>query len=199
MNNKRLVIFKTDSAELVLPVTPREYELAHTTAYKKVSICSIGDVYAGGLDAAETVKLISFFPANKYDFANNTDTEPQKYIDTIEKLRMKKTVFQLIISGTSINVPVRVQSFLYGEVDGSNDVEYSITLGIHRELETVEVAGWTVPKRKYDPPKKSGDSKNDQDDEKPRTNQAKDTPSTCGGYIVTNGGRFNATNVEEVK
>lgn len=204
MNSKRLIIFKMDEAELVLPITPQEYEVAQETAYSKVNICAVGDVYAGGLEAAQTIKLMSFFPANKYNFSVNTDTDPQKYINAIETLRKNKTVFRLIISGTDINLPVRVHSFLYGEIDGSNDVEYQIILGIHRELETVEVAGWTLPKRKYDPPKSkkksNGGKGNSGKGNSKRTNTpAHEKPQTVHGYITTNGGRFNAQNVDEVQ
>ncbi len=198
MNNKRLIIFKTDKAELVLPITPQEYEIAQETSYSKVNICAVGDVFAGGLEAAQTIKLMSFFPANKYGFAVNTAADPQEYIDAIEALRKNKTVFRFIVSGTDINLPVRVQSFLYGERDGSNDVEYQLILGVYRELETVEVAGWTLPKRKYDPPKSKKKSKSGKTYERTNT-PAHEKPKTAHGYITTNGGRFNAQNVDEVK
>ena len=201
MNNKRLVIFKTDTAELVLPITPQEYEVAQETAYSKVNICAVGDVFAGGLEAAQTIKLMSFFPANNYNFSVNTDTDPQKYINAVEALRKNKTVFRLIISGTDINLPVRVHSFLYGEQDGSNDVEYQITVGIHRELETVEVAGWTLPKRKYDPPNSNkGKGKGKGKKQTPRTNKPVKEPHTVAGYIHVNlGTHVYDSNVQEVK
>lgn len=206
MNQKRLIILKTDTRELILPITPQEYEIATQTDYKKTNIVSVGDVFIAGLEAAQTIKLMSFFPANEYSFANNLDIEPQKYIDAIEKLRTEETVFQLIISGTAVNLPVRVQSFIYGEQDGSNDVEYSVTFGIHRELETVEAAGWTIPKRKYEKPKQSSKnssksgSKNSSKSEKDRVPQdTYNKPVTIAhGYIVINGHRYNAANENEV-
>lgn len=199
MNSKRLIIFKTDSTELVLPITPQEYEIAQETAYNKVNICSVGDVFVGGLEAVQTIKLMSFFPANSYSFSNTKDTDPQKYINAIEALRKNKTVFRLIISNTDINLPVRVQSFLYGEQDGSNDVEYQLILGVHRELETVEVAGWTLPKRKYDPPKSKKKGTGSSGKQGTRTSTpAHEKPKTCHGYITTNSGRFNNQNVDEV-
>lgn len=170
MNNKRLIIFKTDENEIILPITPEEYEITESTDYKTVSIVSVGEVFVGGLSTAQTIKLMSFFPANRYNFSIDAGADPQKYIDAIETLQKNKTVFRLIISGTGINLPVRIHSFLYGEVDGSNDVEYQIILGVHRELETAEAAGWTIPKRKYDPPKSKKKSKSGKGNKYERSN-----------------------------
>ncbi len=182
---------------MILPITPQEYEIAEATDYKKVHIVSIGDVYMGGLEAAQTVKLMSFFPAHDYPFMQTAFREPQEYIDFIKQLRRDKTVFRLIISGTEINLPVRVQSFLYGEQDGSGDIEYSVTFGVHRELDTQEVAGWTIPKRKYEAPKSSGKGKKKKKDRVPQDTYEK--PITVAhGYIIINGHAYNAANEEEV-
>ena len=155
----------------------------------------------GGLEAAQTVKLMSFFPAHDYPFIQTAFREPQEYIDFIKKLRSDKTVFRLIISGTEINLPVRVQSFLYGEQDGSGDIEYSVTFGVQRELDTQEVAGWTLPKRKYDPPKSSGSSgkgkKKKKKDRVPQDTYEK--PITIAhGHTILNGHAYNSANEDEV-
>lgn len=200
MNRKRLVIFKTDEKELVLPITPQEYEIAQSTAYNKTNICSIGDVYIGGLEEAQTIKLLSFFPAQEYSFSQTEFKQPQEYINAIEKLRSDKTVFRLIISDTEINLPVRVQSFLYGEQDGSNDVEYQIIFGVHRELDTQEVAGWTIPKRKYEKPKstKKSSSGNSSTDRVPQDTY--EQPETVAhGYVVINGHSYSLEYTEEIE
>ena len=186
MNTKRLFILKTDSAELTLPVTPQEYEIASATDYKKTNIVSIGDVFVSGLESAQTIKLMSFFPAQDYPFLQTSFRDPQEYINAIESLRMNKTVFRLIISGTDVNLPVRVQIFMYGEQDGSNDVEYSVTFGVHRELETQEVAGWTIPKRKYEAPKSSsGKGKKKKKDRVPQDTY--EEPVTLGNVAAGGG------------
>jgi len=115
MNTKHIFILMTDSAELTLPITPQEYEIASAIDCKKTNIVSVGDVFVGGPESAQTVKLMSFFPAHNCPFLQPSFRDPQEYINKIEKLRRDKTVFRLIISGTDVNLPVRAQSLMYGE------------------------------------------------------------------------------------
>lgn len=154
MNIQRKFILKSEDTELVLPITPSEYEVQTSVEMTKTSIVQLGEINIAGGDKLGEIKIISFFPANEYAFANSTDTDPAYYITQIENWLRNKEVIQFIVSGTGVNRSVLIDSFSYGENDGTNDVQYMLTLQEYRETETVEVAGWTVPKRKKNRKKK---------------------------------------------
>ena len=112
----------------MLPITPESYEVTTGINIQTVSVVGVGDVAVAGDETTNSVTLRSFFPAQRYSFAQTAWTDPQALVTQIESWCAEKTVVRLIVSGTKVNRPMIIESIAYGEQDGSNDIEYTITL-----------------------------------------------------------------------
>ena len=52
----------------------------------------------------------------------------------MEDWRKKGQDIRFIVTGTDINIPIIIESFSYGEVAGSRDVEYTLNLKEHKSI-----------------------------------------------------------------
>jgi len=137
-NMERKFIFKSNTGELQLPVTPPSFTIEHGIKVETVNIHTLGDVNIPGYGTLATIKIDTMFPAQPYPFAIGHQF-PYVYVDIFKKWCSERTVLRFIISDTPINLPVLVQSISYSEKDGTNDVYASITLREYRELSIVKV------------------------------------------------------------
>ena len=139
MNNKRLFVFRHDNGELVLPVTPSEFVGSAGKRIETINIVDVGDVHAAGHETLATIKISSFFPANRYSFANNT-ADPYALVAQFQAWAKSQKVVRFLVTGTALNLPVLVEAIDYGENDGSNDVNYTLTLREYKYLKTATVS-----------------------------------------------------------
>jgi len=128
----RPFIFRGDGEELVLPVTPESYQVGCGINVEVVNIHELGDVIVTGYGTLQTIKISCLFPANDYPFSS--DSDPDYYIQQFKGWVENKTRLRFIIGNTDVNVPVIVESFTYGERDGTGDVYAEITLREYREI-----------------------------------------------------------------
>ncbi|WP_050698662.1 LysM peptidoglycan-binding domain-containing protein [Anaeromassilibacillus senegalensis] len=138
----RKIIFKNaeNGAEMNMPVTPPSFEITTDRNMETVNIHAMGDVALLGTDTYKTIKLDFLIPAQKYQFVTvNEIVEPYAYISTFERFKNEGTVLRLIITDTTVNIPVRVQSITYKEQDGSNDLYMSLELCEYKELAAVKI------------------------------------------------------------
>jgi len=91
------------------------------------------------------VPISSFFPNQKYNFVqyNNFPT-PYKCVKLIES--WANNPVQLTITGTNINMQATIESFNYGEKDGTGDVYYTIEFKEYRKPKIVEEKKATATK-----------------------------------------------------
>ncbi|MEG0783995.1 MAG: hypothetical protein RR389_01080 [Christensenella sp.] len=143
---ERTTSFIDNNIEVVLPVTPSEYEGIRGKNIETTSINNLGDFAISGGAALSNMAVSGMFPAQRYSFVHNEWHEPQYYIDIFKEWAISNTIVHYIVHGTDINMPVLVEDFTYSETDGSNDVYFSIKLVEYRQTEIVEAAGWTIPK-----------------------------------------------------
>ena len=144
---KRLIIIKNEenNTELTLPVTPESFQVSHGIDFETVNIHTLGDVAIAGYPVLATVKIDCMFPARSYPFNNyGTNPDPYHYVDAFRLSCDNHTALRLVVSGTAVNMPVKVESIEYGEKDGTNDVYASLTLREQKTLKAVSVQ--TAPK-----------------------------------------------------
>lgn len=140
----RKFIFRGGSRELALPVTPQSYRVEKGINIEVVNIHELGDAVMTGYGTLATIKIACMFPANDYRFSRSDD--PDRYIRQFTKWVQKKTKLRFIVGSTGVNVPVVIQSFSYGEQDGTNDVYADILLREYRTLKAVRVTKAPVGK-----------------------------------------------------
>ena len=129
------ITLSCDDAEIELPVTPEKYACTVGNMNETVNIINAGEYLMMGKTGLKTITLESFFPAQDYNFASGGG-DPWGAVDTIDKMRLSGKKIELSISGSSVEFSCLIDSFEYGEQDGSGDVYYKIALREYREIGT---------------------------------------------------------------
>jgi len=138
----RLLIFKNTelNSELTLPVTPESFSIEHGIRMETINIHEVGDVNIAGYPILATIKISCMFPAQYYPFNNFRNTiQPYEYVTIFQNYCDYTPLLRFIVSGTTINLPVMMESIEYGEKDGTNDVYATLTMREKRILNAVKV------------------------------------------------------------
>lgn len=119
---------------LRFPVLPSEYELASEHNNQSVDINTYGEVALLGKRKLKTLSLSSFFPAKKQTFTTGAyQIKPQEYVKTIEYFK-DHAPFRCVITGSrSVNMLCTIESFAWGENDGTGDITFSVDLKEYRK------------------------------------------------------------------
>ncbi|AFM40338.1 hypothetical protein Desaci_1312 [Desulfosporosinus acidiphilus SJ4] len=119
-----------DKETLQLPVPPPSYTVKKTLNNTSVIVESIGEIsFIGKPKLAEIPPISSFFPKKDYSFCQyHTFPTPKECTDLIEKWMASGKPIRYLVTGTSINTLCSIESFEYGEQDGTGDVYFTLTL-----------------------------------------------------------------------
>ena len=135
----RQFIFKDTETgrELVLPVTPKGYDIEHGRKANSISMQQVGDVNLPGLPVLLDTELECLLPAQAYPFLQpGAGTNPWVYLEQLEKWSDAGTVLRFVVSGTPVNAAVLLEGVTYREQDGTNDLYADITLRQYTRPET---------------------------------------------------------------
>lgn len=135
----RKFIFKYNNAgydnELILPITPESFRVSHGISIETVHVHTMGEVNVAGSQTLATITVECVFPAKKYSFLTGPyNPDPYVFVNAFQKWADTKLLVRFVVPGTSVNMPVLVESIEYGEQDGTNDVYARLTLQEYREL-----------------------------------------------------------------
>lgn len=137
----RHIIFKNTelNSELTLPVTPASFSVEHGIRMETINIHTLGDVNIAGYPTLATIKIDCMFPAQAYPFNNfGNIIDPYEYVKIFLNYCDYQPTLRFIVSGTSINLPVMMESIGYGEKDGTNDVYATLTMREKKILTAVK-------------------------------------------------------------
>lgn len=126
-------IWLKGSRRVRIPVLPSEYSVSSSQNNTVVNVIGLGDVVLKGKRGLRTISFSSFFP-KRYDAGYceySSIRSPKTYVDLIEKMKRAGTV-KLIITGTQINFRCTIESFDWGENDGTGDISYTLTFQEYR-------------------------------------------------------------------
>lgn len=124
---------------LQLPVPPSSYSLKLSNNNTVVNVESIGEVNILGDSKLSEISFESFFPAQEYSFCVYSDIpSPYECVAQIEKWRKKKKPIRVVLTHTDINDLFSIESFEYGEKDGTGDVYFTIALKQYKVLKVNE-------------------------------------------------------------
>ena len=116
-----------------LAVRPPEYELTDSSNNTQVNINSLGEINLIGKRKLKSVSFSSFFPCQIYDFCDySTFPSPLECVEIIENMK-NKGVLQLIMTGTPVNMDCTIESFSWGENDGTKDIHYTLEFKEYRK------------------------------------------------------------------
>lgn len=134
-------IDEAGGTELVLPVTPPAYEWRCSGRVESVRLDQLGEInLPAGQRMGEGVLNDVLLPARLYPFcAPGASADPAGYLRTLEGWCRNGARLRWIVSGTSVNVPVLIESITQGERDGTNDVYISLSMKEWRRPEAPAV------------------------------------------------------------
>ena len=145
-------ILAQDTKMLMLPVPPGEFTVSTGNNNKTFNIHALGEISLIGKSKLSTITFSSIFPAQDYPFCPSNILKPYQYVKLIEAMKQSGKPIRLIITDTNINNYFTIESFEYGEKDGSGDVAYTITLKEYRHIlvttKLVTSTAKAVPRKK---------------------------------------------------
>lgn len=133
---------KGSGGRVRIPVLPAEYTVTSEQDNTSVTVCNLGEVTLRGKRKLRQITFSSFFPKH-YDsgYCDVRTKSPITMVKKIEKMKRAGSV-KLIITGI-LSMKVTIESFEWGENDGTGDITYTLTL---KEYRTVSIPASTLTK-----------------------------------------------------
>jgi hypothetical protein len=125
-NKPPKIYLQSDGNKIQFPIPPSSFEVNVKQNNSIVNINNLGELNMLGKTGLITMSFSSFFPAQDYDFCQCTANEPYSYVKQIDKWRISGQPSRFTITDTPVNYPVSIESFKWGEKDGTGDVYFTI-------------------------------------------------------------------------
>jgi hypothetical protein len=111
------------------PVPPSSYSLKTDNNNVSVIVESVGELNILGETKLSQITLESFFPAQNYTFCTYSNfPTPNECVTKIETWRTSKKPIRLVLTGTKVNDLFSIESFEYGQKDGTDDIYFTLSL-----------------------------------------------------------------------
>lgn len=115
-------------------ILPSEYKLTSESDNTQVNINKLGEINLIGKRKLKAVSFSSIFPKQKYSFCQySTFPTPKESVKTIEKMK-NNGVLSLTMTGTPINMDCTIESFTWGENDGTKDINFTLEFKEYRKV-----------------------------------------------------------------
>ena len=125
---------KQDKTKFRFAVLPSEYELTSESDNTQVVINSLGEINLLGKRKLKNISFSSFFPKQKYNFCQYTSfPTPKESVTLIEKMK-NNGVLRLTMTGTPVNMDCTIESFVWGENDGTKDINFTLEFKEYRKV-----------------------------------------------------------------
>lgn len=124
---KEFWIKKKNGSSLRLPVAPAEFNLSESVNIENENINNLGEVGLYGGNNLQKIELASFFPKKYHPYCQYKNIKkPYDCVNFINQSKEKGEPVRLLITGSNINKEFLIESFEYGEKDGTGDVYFTI-------------------------------------------------------------------------
>lgn len=175
------VWLKGSGGRVRIPVLPSEYTVTSEQDNTSVTVCNLGEVTLRGKRKLQQISFSSFFPAH-YDsgYCDVRSQSPIAMVKKIEKMKRAGSV-KLIITGI-LSMKVTIESFEWGENDGTGDITYTLSM---KEYRTVSIPASVLVKEQPAQPAAAGSDGG---------TSGRDQPETTGtqSYTVKSGDSLSA-------
>ena len=129
LSGSRSDIILTGAGErIAFPVPVTQFSMQEKNNNTVVNINNIGDINLIGKKGLSEIKIDSFFPSQAYTFCTSNPDKPYGYVSKIKKMMVSGKPLRIILTNTSVNIPCLIESFDYGERDGTSDIYFSLSL-----------------------------------------------------------------------
>lgn len=172
---------KGGGSRIRIPVVPAEYTVTSEQDNTSVTVCNLGEVTLRGKRKLQQISFSSFFP-RQYDsgYCDVRSKSPITMVKKVEKMKRAGSV-KLIITGV-LSMKVTIESFEWGENDGTGDISYTLSM---KEYRTVSIPASVLVKEQPAQPATSGSDGG---------TSGRDQPETTGtqSYTVKSGDSLSA-------
>lgn len=121
--------FNNLEQQLRLPVTPSEFELRQAHNNTVVNITNLGELNLIGKKGLASMTVSSFFPSKDYHFCKYQGfPKPYECVKLIQGWKDSGKPIRVIVTNTPINYAMAIDSFVFGEKDGTGDVYFTLEL-----------------------------------------------------------------------
>lgn len=136
------VYLNASGDNLRFPVCPAEVGKNINADISGEKIIKRGTVNIFNGSEPDSISLSGFFPnaSATYGFIDVKGQDPYGYVNKIEKWCKSGERLRYIVTGTPINLPVKVSHFEYKEKDGSGDVYFVVEL---KEDADITIPEWS--------------------------------------------------------
>jgi len=111
------------------PVFPPSFILDGKAIIDNTSIVKLGELNIFGGTSLKSIEISSMFPNKQYTFCEYKDfPKPYDCVNKIERWMNEGFILRFTITETNINLEVIIDSFKYGEKDGTRDVYFTLQL-----------------------------------------------------------------------
>lgn len=125
---------KQNGNKIQLPVNPSEYSVKTSQINTPVNVNALGDINLLGNRGLAEIGFSSFFPYRYESYCEYRGIDkPLSYVRQIEEMKQAGAV-RLIITRTTVNFDVTIESFEYSENDGTGDISYTFEFKEYRRL-----------------------------------------------------------------
>ena len=131
---------------------PAEYTVTSEQDNTSVTVCNLGEVTLRGKRKLQQISFSSFFP-RQYDsgYCDVRSKSPITMVKKVEKMKRAGSV-KLIITGV-LSMKVTIESFEWGENDGTGDISYTLSM---KEYRTVSIPASVLVKEQPAQPAAAG-------------------------------------------
>ena len=172
---------KGGGSRIRIPVEPAEYTVTSEQDNTSVTVCNLGEVTLRGKRKLQQISFSSFFP-RQYDsgYCDVRSKSPITMVKKVEKMKRAGSV-KLIITGV-LSMKVTIESFEWGENDGTGDISYTLSM---KEYRTVSIPASVLVKEQPAQPAAAGSDGG---------TSGRDQPETTGtqSYTVKSGDSLSA-------
>lgn len=153
---KEFWIKKQNGKNLRLPVPPEEFNLNESVNIENENINNLGQVGLYGGNNLQKIELASFFPKKYHPYCQYKNIKkPYDCVKFIKEAKETGEPVRLLITGTNINKQFLIESFDYGEKDGTGDVYYTINFVEYKSIEIPKVKKASTSSNKNSRPSKT--------------------------------------------
>lgn len=126
--------------KLQLPVPPPNYQVTKAMNNSTELVENVGEVSFLGRAKLVPITLASFFPAKEYSFCRYSGfPAPYECVKLIEDWQKSCKPIRFIITGAATNMLCSIESFVYGEEDGTGDIKFQLELREYKVLGNTEM------------------------------------------------------------
>ncbi len=138
---KSIEIYLSNGSEIIkLPILPSEFKIQTGQNLEEVNIHELGNIELIGKRKADSISISSFFPGQEYPFMHSYFIEPYELCSQIRSWEENGDVIDFQITGAGYSKSMIIESFSYGQSDGTGDVSYSINLKEYRNISSSRVS-----------------------------------------------------------